>query len=582
MSDSMHAHEPARSAPILNWPLRLLFGALGAAAIGVNFIDDSMALVVLALCLTTGLATAGTIYIVRSRSLDPDERRAWRLFGLGMLIATVGLATFNVVWLIDQTTPVFGPVDFIWLAGYSLGITGLAIIPHASKGSWHRLRLLLDGAIGAIAIGALIWTLSLQDLTSSLRKAGVWEGFVGSAYVLLDASVLIVLMIVVVRRSTYRFDMRLVLIGLAAIAQGVGDYVFLTSGLGRSFSASEPFYTANILAVMLFLGGAVIVDRRPKTREYAERATTPWRILLLPYSSAVAMVVLLFSRTSSNATATESGLLYATVLVAFLVIGRQAVAIRENRRLVEDQRTDLVSSISHELRTPLTSIVGFLELLDVDAFEHEAERKEVTSIVNQQASYLGRIVSDLVMLASDTITTMELEVAATSVDAMAWSAVNAAAIDPSLVRVDAEQDVTAFLDEGRMQQALANLLGNAVRYGGEKVTVVARRVAGDLILEVHDDGPGVPRRYELLIWEKFERGPNRLNATVPGSGIGLAVTNAIAKAHGGAAGYRRSERLGGACFWIRLPGRVREERPTVQPDTVTPFKSSKDDDAQTA
>ena len=101
-----------------------------------------------------------------------------------------------------------------------------------------------------------------------------------------------------------------------------------------------------------------------------------------------------------------------------------------------------------------------------------------------------------------------------------------------------------------------NLLANSFRYGGEHRLVVARAVASDLTFEVHDDGPGVPKKYELVIWDRFERGPNRLNASVPGSGIGLAIVDAIARAHGGAASYRRSDELGGACFSVHLPGRV--------------------------
>jgi len=76
------------------------------------------------------------------------------------------------------------------------------------------------------------------------------------------------------------------------------------------------------------------------------------------------------------------------------------------------------------------------------------------------------------------------------------------------------------------------------------------------VLEIHDDGPGVPRRHEVRVWERFERGPNRLNAAVPGSGIGLAIVEAIAKSHGGSAEYRLSDELGGACFSVTLPGRV--------------------------
>jgi signal transduction histidine kinase len=151
---------------------------------------------------------------------------------------------------------------------------------------------------------------------------------------------------------------------------------------------------------------------------------------------------------------------------------------------------------------------------------------------------------------------MDLDIAPTAVDDLAWSSINSAVVDATSVRVHAQRNVVAFVDPIRMRQALANLLSNAARYGGDKALIVASAESGNLLIEVHDNGPGVPRKYELLIWEKFERGPNRLNAAVPGSGIGLSVTNAIAQAHGGIAGYRRSERLGGACFWIRLPGRV--------------------------
>jgi two-component system sensor histidine kinase AdeS len=107
-----------------------------------------------------------------------------------------------------------------------------------------------------------------------------------------------------------------------------------------------------------------------------------------------------------------------------------------------------------------------------------------------------------------------------------------------------------------MQQVLVNLLTNVGRYGGQDMLVRVFDRGSDLVIEVHDDGEGIPRRYEVRVWDRFERGPNRLNAAVPGSGIGLAIVQAIALAHGGTARYRTSEVLGGACFAVSLPGRA--------------------------
>jgi len=250
-------------------------------------------------------------------------------------------------------------------------------------------------------------------------------------------------------------------------------------------------------------------------------------------------------------------LLVGFLLTVGLVVARQAVAIRENRELVEGQRRSLVSSVSHELRTPLAAVVGFLSLLSDDGAANLSaeERQELVAMADEQARHMARIVEDLILLARGDL--RDIELAERLVDPAELVATAIMTLDaPGVVYVDEAAGWAIRGDPDRLRQVVTNLVSNAVRYGGPTRQVVFRRDGDVAHLEVHDDGPGVPRRYELSIWERFERGANRFNATVPGSGIGLAIVEAMATAHGGTTGYRRSERLGGACFFVTLPGRA--------------------------
>lgn len=533
------------------------FALFAVTALATPFLNHDTRISLGATAVTGGLLVTGATIIRRSAVAPPGERRPWKLFGVGLTISGLGAVLSGAIYLVTGSVSAFGPADVLFILGYAVGLTGLGTLPHTAGNPLQRVRLLLDGAIGAVSVAALLWIMVVSRVTTSLSDAPTWERIVGSAYPVTDVALLVVVIIVSIRRSSRRFDPRMFLIGVGAIAQTVADTTYVLAGAGQSFADAEPVFPLIMLALACFLGTAILVDRPLPAREYADRTATPIWAMIVPYGAAAAMVVILMIHVRGQALSANDRILFvATLITGALVIARQAVAIRENRGFVERQRTALVSSISHELRTPLTAMVGFLDILDSGGITDEAERAEVTTIVNQQAAYLSRIVSDLVMLASGNIDAMELEITRVRIDELIWTAVNAAALDPTTVRVDAPPGLVVFVDADRIQQALINLLSNAARYGGDHKMVVAYADHSDLILELHDNGPGVPRKYELTIWDRFERGPNRLNATVPGSGIGLAVIEAIAKAHGGTAGYRRSVRLGGACFWIRLPGRV--------------------------
>ena len=540
----------------IGWGPALIYGVLSCALVlVVLFPDRAEEPGVLAMLL--GFGSTGVILLRKARTMEGRDRHSWFLIGIGFLTATAGIAAVGVLQVVTGSVAAFGPTDLFFLAAYALILTGFAYLPQLPNSRAQRIRVYLDSLIGALSIAAIMWVLVLGDLMHEFSIATNWDRWAGSAYPIIDVASLIMVVIVTVRRSAFRFDIRLLFFGLGITAQSIADLTFLSSGVGKSFGESQPIYYAFILASILYLSAALIADRQPKRRSYADRNAPIWA-MIAPYSVAVALVGLLIGRVNGRELSADAlVLIYAVLAVGALVIARQAMAIRENRQLVERQRSELVSSISHELRTPLTAIVGFLDvMMEEDAGIDETERLELTGIIHEQASHMSGIVSDLILLARGSPDEMTLKESVVPVAELVKKATTSVEKKTNSLTIEVEAHLQAMLDAGRVQQVMVNLLSNAVRYGQGKSLIVVRREGNDLAIEVHDNGPGVPKKYELAIWERFERGVNRLNAGTPGSGIGLAVVDAITKAHGGETAYRDSERLGGACFRVVLPDRI--------------------------
>ncbi len=531
-----------------------------ALATVVGFLNPSAAAEIGIVVMAIGYTVAGLTFIVRSRAHRGDERLAWSLIGVGLLFGALGVAAFIVAALSGFDPPAFGPLDLFFIGAYSFVLAGFWILPHLEGAPYRRMRVMLDGLVGAVSVALIAWVWVLEDLLDAVRGAPVWELVIGSIYPVFDVAILIAVMVVTLRRTTLRFDPRMLVFGLGVSAQAVADLVYFNQGLGASFSETEPFFPAYMLATTCFLVAGLILDRRPEPREYAERRT-PWWAMAAPYSAAMLLIGMLVVRvmTAPETDLQTLELLAGVIVVVALIMVRQAVAIRENRELVESQRTALVSSISHELRTPLTAIVGFLDILrDPDQHMETEARREMLGIVDQQATYMARIVSDLVML-NRSDPDLHLQERLVDVDGVVSSALASLDLDAAPgVTTEIDEGLVGLFDPARMHQVLVNLLTNAARYGGPNRLVVARRHNDDLIFEVHDDGPGVPKRYELMIWDRFERGAHRYDAGLPGSGIGLALVSMLMRAHQGTATYRTSERLGGACFVVTLPDKAHQ------------------------
>ena len=199
-----------------------------------------------------------------------------------------------------------------------------------------------------------------------------------------------------------------------------------------------------------------------------------------------------------------------------------------------------VADASHELRTPLAILKAELEL----ALKQGRSAEELAAAVQSAAEETDRLVAlaeDLLVLAR--VEEGHLPVRPATLDAAELLGRFGPAVAPD--------GLTVRADPERLNQALANLVDNARRYGATRVELAAERVNGRVELHVRDDGPGFPPEFLDVAFERFSRAdPARGRAG--GAGLGLAIVDVIARAHGGAAGARNRP-AGGADVWISLP-----------------------------
>jgi two-component system phosphate regulon sensor histidine kinase PhoR len=294
----------------------------------------------------------------------------------------------------------------------------------------------------------------------------------------------------------------------------------------------------------------------------------------VPFGSAVpgltATVVLVDPSVLARETASAERLWIAILIgAACAVVAASLLAVRSVMREVRLARmkSDFVSNLSHELRTPLTSVRMFVETLREGRVRDEKEAKECLDIVAQETDRLQSLVERMLQFASFSRGRAPIELKSADAGDVARRAValfrkRAEAAKATLELSVQEPLPESILDRDAVLQVLLNLLDNAVKYAGHdgaKIGVTVRAagtaptVAGRVVIEVEDDGPGVPEKEQHLVFEEFYRGDDTLSRRVEGTGIGLAVSRRIVLAHGGRIEVVRSERLGGACFRVTLP-----------------------------
>jgi len=202
------------------------------------------------------------------------------------------------------------------------------------------------------------------------------------------------------------------------------------------------------------------------------------------------------------------------------------------RRAYEHERK-FIDYASHELRTPLTALRVQIELALSRPRSNEALRQALVSAA-EEADHLVRMSEDLLALGETTFSSRPLrpsEVLLSELTTAAWAPVAAEAERCGIIIGNEVPPVRARLDAGLTKRALTNLLANAVRHApsGSTITVRARCGDGHVEFDVLDEGDGFPDSFLPVAFEPFRRGDTRHN----GSGLGLALVEAVAQAHGG-------------------------------------------------
>jgi two-component system sensor histidine kinase KdpD len=257
--------------------------------------------------------------------------------------------------------------------------------------------------------------------------------------------------------------------------------------------------------------------------------------------------------------------------------GQAAVAI-ERTRLVRDMeqarllteterlRDALLSTVSHDLRTPLASIIGAVSsLLTYGATYDENTRRELLLTIQEEAERLNRFVGNLLDMMRLEAGALELKREWVEIDDVIGTALSR--LGQSLTQFQLVVEVQPalpmiWIDFILVEHVLVNLLENAAKYSPPQTTirVNARREEQSIVLEVADEGIGVPATELEQIFDKFYR-VQRGDRQGAGTGLGLSICRGIIEAHGGKISARAPTSGKGTLFTVTFP--IEKEPPTM-------------------
>lgn len=228
-------------------------------------------------------------------------------------------------------------------------------------------------------------------------------------------------------------------------------------------------------------------------------------------------------------------------------------------RRLENIRRDFVANVSHELKTPITSIKGFVETLRDGAMDDPEEATRFLEIVAKHADRLNAIIEDLLTLSRlEQDGTAGMDIHPIGLRGLIQSATEVCSRRASgkniSIEIECPDNLSAAVNPPLIEQALINLISNAVKYSGDgsAVTVKAVEKQSGIELTVSDQGYGIESEHLERLFERFYRVDKGRSRQEGGTGLGLAIVKHIAQAHGGTVSVE-SVFGQGSSFTISLP-----------------------------
>jgi signal transduction histidine kinase len=204
-------------------------------------------------------------------------------------------------------------------------------------------------------------------------------------------------------------------------------------------------------------------------------------------------------------------------------------------------------------------MMGFLEMVrEGEAGELTDEQRRFLSIVYRSSERLQRLVGDLLFVARLDANGLQLQLEGVHVDEVIRECVESSAALARARELELRSEIRPIpaiqADRERLVQLAMNLLSNAVKFtpGGGVVTARTFVAGDDAVIQVEDTGIGIPDADQDRLFQRFFRSSTATEQAIPGTGLGLVISKAIAEAHGGRIDVR-SDAGAGTCFTVRLP-----------------------------